>query len=170
MATYRNASNELLPIVSDLVAQYHGNLHDAGVTFEVLYAHADRDAKTGEPKGPAITSQRVGVPAKVRIMPLGDRVAGSADVRIIVDGDEWEKWAEPHQRACIDRELTRLELQIDEDGAVKLDDACRPKLRLIAPDFLAEGFVSVVERYKGDAAEAIELHKAGKAIEHVVRA
>lgn len=95
--------------------------------------------------------------AIVSIIPYKQRVDKRADAEIIIDALVWDGLTEPQQRALLDHEITHLEVQKDEHGFVKTDDAGRPKLKLRLHDWQIGGFRSIAERY-GD--EALEVRHA----------
>ena len=154
MATYTQAPPEIRARLMSLAQSYHRELIEAEVTFSVLMAAAQRDEHTGEPKGPALTKAG-GWPAlaKVRIVSLRDRVAGIADVQILLDGDQWEEHSPERMDAILDHELEHIEVQRDDEGQIKADDCGRPKLRLKLHDWELGGFDAIVERHQEIAVE-----------------
>lgn len=102
-----------------------------------------------------------GVPAaaKVSIVPYKQRVDKRRDVEFLIDADHWDNATEPQQRAMLDRCITYIELDKDDLGAVKTDDASRPKLALKICDWNLSGFRSIAERYGDDAPEVVEARK-----------
>lgn len=155
MATYTTAGNGITGEVANLIRKHHRELHDAEATYSVLFAHAERDKQTGEPKGPALkTSTGWPALAKVRVVSLRDRVAGLPDFQIILDGDQWEELQDETQAAILDHELEHVEVRRDDDGKIKSDDCGRPKLRLRPHDFEVAGFDIIVERHRENAVEA----------------
>lgn len=163
MATYTQAGPEVRTRLMSLAASYHRELIEAEVTFSVLMAAAQRDDRTGEPKGPALT-RAGGWPAlaKVRIVSLRDRVAGVADVQILLDGDQWDEHSPERQDAILDHELEHIEVQRDDDGHIKSDDCGRPKLRIKLHDFELGGFDVIIERHQE---HAVELESARQLLE-----
>jgi len=125
----------------------------ADVNIVVLAAYASRD-KDDEPRGEAIGSIARPVLGKIRITSLEDRVAGNADVRLLLHGDRWGQLSSAMQRAVIDDCLTMIEV-LQEDGAPKRDDAGRPKLRKRDFDFVHSGFHDVAKRH---GASSVEVH------------
>lgn len=162
MATYVAPDPEVIAVMRRQMEAHHTDLVEAGVTVGVLMAHAARDKQTGEPKGPAIKHAGYPALALVSVVSLKDRVAGLPDARIIVDGDRWEELTAEQRDAVFDHELEHLLLIRDESGAIQLDDAFRPRLKLRPHDFQMGAFVSVIQRHKGAAIEAqsfAEMHR-----------
>ena len=154
MATYRKADLLAFELIKELIAAHHPELEEAGVRVGCLFAFAPTDEKTGEPKGPALKHHGNPAAALVKIVSHKDRVAGMPDAVICVDGLAWEKdWNEQRRRAVLDHELTHLEVARDEDGAIKLDDCHRPRLKMRPDDWALTGFESIAKRYKEAAIE-----------------
>lgn len=152
MPTHRNVTDAIGPVVTDLIDRDFPELRDAGVTVEILAAHAGRD-KEGEPKGPSIKLHGYPCWAVVSIRSQKDRVAGSADARIVIDGDRWDDADERRQTAILAHELTHLDVVKDDDGNIVLDDCHRPKLRMRLHDWHLGGFEAIAEKYGADAVE-----------------
>lgn len=154
MATYRKADKPVQSMAAELIRDCHPDLAEAGVTVQVLFAAAPRNAE-GEPQGPAIKATH-GYPAagKAKINSQKDRVGGLADATILVDGDRWDEWTEAEQRALLDHELQHFELRRDDEGAPLLDDCHRPKLKYRMHDFELGGFAAILRRHGELALEA----------------
>lgn len=60
------------------------------------------------------------------------------------------------KQALVDRQLHAIDVQFEEEGAVKLDDCFRPKLKIKVPDFLVSGYVAIAQRYGEDSQEVRE--------------
>lgn len=154
MATYRLADPEVSELIKRLIGKHHRDLAEAGVRVGARLAFATVDENTGEPKGPALKHHGYPAGAIVRIVSHRDRVAGMPDAMIDLDGEAWENdWDDDRKAAVIDHELTHLEVQYDEDGAVKLDDCHRPKLKMRLHDWELGGFAEIAKRYKEAALE-----------------
>ncbi len=154
MATYRNADAGDIALLAEMQSTHHRDLVEAGVTVGLLAAHAPRDKNTGEPKGQALSLHGYPCWATVKINSLRDRVEGKADATVTIDGDRWCELETPEQRAVLDHELTHLEVVHDADGAIALDDALRPKLKMRLHDVQLGGFYSIIDRHKMAAIEA----------------
>jgi hypothetical protein len=144
--TYEKAPPKVVKVVEKLSRTYHSPLTEAGVTVDVLFAHATTD-DNGDPTGPAIKHHGYEVAGLARIVNLKDRTKGMADAEIVLDGDRWEEWSEETQAALIDHELTHFELSTDKDGHVKRDDLDRPKLRIRKHDRQFGWFDEIVRRH-----------------------
>jgi len=156
MATFRNADQDAIDLIEQLIGRHHADLQAAGVTVGALFAFAPTDKETGEPKGPALKKYGMPAVASVRVVNQKDRVAGLPDAQILVDGEAWKDWSEDRQAAVIDRQLLHLEVKRDEDGQVKLDDCFRPKLKLRPPDWLVSGFETIARRHGEASLEVME--------------
>lgn len=146
MPIYRKASAEVGQIVEAMIEKYHGELQDAEVNVECLFAYATKD-KNGDPVGPAVLLGGYQCAAVVRVLNLKDRTAGRGDCEIVIDGDRWDTWGDDEKAALIDHELEHLELKTDKDGGVIRDDLGRPKLRLRKHDYQFGWFDSIARRH-----------------------
>lgn len=161
MPTYRTVEGDVEKLMIGVMKKYHGDLMDAGVTVGLLYAHAKRD-KNDEPKGPALKWAGSAAAAVVKINSLKDRVQGEPDATVVIDGDRWPEWSEKRRVALLDHEIFHLELQRDDEGAIKLDDASRPKLRLRPHDLQLGTFDIISERHREHAIDTEMLATASK--------
>jgi hypothetical protein len=152
------ADSSINDIVGWIAVRHHSGLHDASVTVECLMAFAAVDAK-GEPRGHAIKHHGYPALAKIRVLPLKDRVAGRADAEMLIDGKAWDDMEPDRREALIDGQLERLEIQLDKEGAIKSDDIGRPKLKLKQADWHLEGFAAVAQRH-GEASAEVQHAKA----------
>jgi hypothetical protein len=78
--TYETAPKAVTDLLADLVALYHPEQAEAGVTYLVLLAHAPRDDE-GDPQGAALKHGGYPCAGLVKINSLKERVAGLAAVR-----------------------------------------------------------------------------------------
>jgi hypothetical protein len=152
MTTYLAADDDSLRLLAEARAKYHPVLDEVGVTVSLVMAIAAVD-KEGNKTGPAIKVRGLPAYARVRIRKHLDRVQGSADAEIVLDGDEWTFFSRERKLAVLDRELTRLELVIDDEGKPAVDDGGRPVLRFRQYDFEVSGFHEVLERHGAASTE-----------------
>jgi Putative phage metallopeptidase len=151
---YDRVPETVMKRITKAMHDYHGELEAAGVTLQVLWAFKYNIDGESEP---AMKVHGQVALAKTSVTSLPDRVRGIPDAKIVIDREfGWLRLSETRQTALIDHELTHLRLALDQDGAVKLDDAGRPKLRLRHHDWELTGFAEVAERH-GEA--AIEVHE-----------
>ncbi len=90
------------------------------------------------------------------IIPLLQRVDKRADAQILICLKSWESLTDNQRRALIDRAITSLQVEKDENGFIITDDAGRPKLSLRLPDYRMSGFRSIAKRYGADAIEVMD--------------
>lgn len=155
MPHYQKGNDGHRRLLAQVVERYHGGLHDAGVTFDILVAFATKD-EAGDPVGPALSHGGYAALATVRINPLKSRVLGQADALITLDGDRWDEYSERQQQAILDHEVTHLELATEEGetGTIVLrDDIDRPKLRMRRHDHQFGWFDDVVRRHGRNSIE-----------------
>jgi hypothetical protein len=161
--TRDDAEEEARPIVDAVVKQYHPELNEIGVTIELLFAHAIRDERTGEPKGPALKYHGYPALAVFKVNSQRDRVAGLADCRITFDADRWGDLDDRERRALVAHELYHAEIMIDPDsseGAPLLDACNRPKIKVRQHDFEIGAFTTIIQRFGGAAPEKAAMKDA----------
>lgn len=150
MATrFEKADEDVMAIIRRMLALYHQPLDLCEVSVECLMAFTIEDETTPAQK-PPLSVGGYPVAAKIKIMALADRTAGSADARIIVDGDNWEILSDEERDALIDGTLEQVELSTKiEDGhtIVQKDDLDRPKLKKRRFDHCHGWFDSIVRRH-----------------------
>lgn len=152
MATYTTPTDDQERLLVEVMQTYHQRLVGVGVTIGMLVAYAPVD-KEGNPTGSALKVRGVPALAKVRIVPLPQRVAGLCDAEITIDGDRWTFLSREERLAVLDHELTHLDVQADGDDVVR-DDHGRPKLKMRPHDHEFGWFDEVAERHKGNSIEA----------------
>jgi len=146
MPRYELAKAQTVSAVDRVMKTYHGRLSDVGVTCDTLLAFANTDVN-GDPNGCAIKLHGRECNAKIRIVSTKDRVAGRADVEMIIDGDKLDLWSEEELDALIDHELTHLELCVNSKGGLQRDDHDRPKLKIRLHDREFGWFDEVARRH-----------------------
>ena len=151
--TYELATPDTVALLHMVREKHHEKRGLDAVRFGVLLAHGPVD-KYGIKSGPAIKGH-AGAPAaaKVKSVPLKDRVTKEYDVEMILDGDEWPKLTESQQIAILDHELTHICLGNGTDDL--------PKIKMREEDFIAWGFWEVIKRHGAAAME----HRALKRLE-----
>lgn len=140
--------------LGQILGRFHQGLLKAQVRFELLFASNGDE--------PALRVGKLPTSIKVKVMPLVDRVAGYADVRILLDQRDWDSLCIESQEALLDHGLTSLHLIMDEEQRHHLvDDIGRPKLRCqlgeIAP---GQGFTDVIARHGPNAIEYVNMVRA----------
>ena len=127
-AIYEKAGPEVMKVIKAVLRQHHRELAEVEVKVGVLMATAGKDEQ-GRPLAPAVKLHGVECAATVKVVSYKDRVAGKDDAEIIIDADKWAERSDPERVALVDHELNHLEVQRDEEGNPKSDDAGRPKLK-----------------------------------------
>ncbi len=158
MASFKKAPKEVVEMVNSILCEFetHKPILDAHVKIEILMAYADRD-DNGEIKGQALTLHGVRALGICKIMAAEHRAAGSADARILVDGDWWESVDEPEQRALIDHECHHVALKTKKiGGPAEFDDQGRPKLRIRPHDQQIGWFKLIAARHGAASQEQIQ--------------
>ena len=153
---YERAETAIQLQAHDLLMEHHPDLHAAGVTIEVIFGYASRNAD----------DEQVGHAYKVRQRPVSstssktkliDRVLGAADIRIELDGDQWESLHVDQQAAIIDRELQSFVVAKDAEDGLILDSHGRPKLKRRLPDFEVSIYTEITKRHREASVEVISM-------------
>lgn len=148
MATLTIPRSDVSDLVTQVMAEYHADLDNAGVTVGLLAQWpSEGETDADDPGGSCLKLHGYPCAAVVKITPYRQRVQGVADAVITLDGGTWKGLARAEKVALIDHELTHLELARDEDGHVKTDDAGRPKLKMRLHDVQAGWFVDIARRH-----------------------
>jgi len=141
--------------------QHHSfkELIEADVTIKTMMAEA-----SGKSKKSALQLHGYPCAAIIKITPYEQRVKGAKDCSLHVDSDWWEEHdSEPERLALLEHELTHLNVVRDKKtGAIKYDNANRPKLRMRLHDMTVGGFTEIAQRHGLNALESqhyIDLHK-----------
>lgn len=146
--TYEKAT-EAQPYLDSMLNKYHRNLKEEGVTFDLVFAYAEKD-ENGDPKGPAVKHGGYAAAATVRIIGLKDRAKGMADAEILIDGDNWDDLNKSRREALIDHELEHLTL------VGKRDDLSRPRLKMRMHDHQFGWFDIVAKRHGENSYEVTQ--------------
>jgi hypothetical protein len=164
------ADQDVLDLLDDVMRDRHRPLFDAGVKVGVVMAVSDT--------ADAVTHAGHSCYAKIKVVPLIDRLTKGFDAQLLIDLRKWRDELRHRQRiALLDHELSHLELAeyayapvLDGDNrptgeqeivGVERDDLDRPKLRLVKGDVNAgDGFARVIERNGEDALEWLNYTKA----------
>lgn len=149
-----------------IVEKYHGGLHKAGVTFEVLMASPTVN-KNGESSGPPLKKNGFPVLALVKITSLADRTAGMPDAMLQLDAEAWKDMKMPRKDALLDHMMTYLTVKTDKDDATVTDDQDRPKLQRRKHDREVGWFDEVVRRHQFEAPEYQQFDSIAKAMQQL---
>jgi hypothetical protein len=133
----------------------HHPLLNAGVTIDFVFAFAEVDDKTGEPKGDALKYRGQKALGMAQIVKLEDRALGQADAKIKIDGDWWKEADEDERRALLDHELYHFALKKSRRGPT-VDDHGRPLLRIREHDVEFGWFAVVAARHGQSAQERVQ--------------
>jgi len=155
---YEKAGVDVMKLARSVMKQYHRELVEVELKVSVLMATAPKD-EHGKPLAQAVKLHGVPCAAVARIIPYKDRVAGREDAEIVIDADQWETASDPKREALLDHELHHFEVQRDEEGNPKSDDAGRPKLKMRHHDH-DFGWFDVIARRHGVASYEVEQARA----------
>ena len=166
MAIFEKAKDGVNVQVGKIVEKYHGDLHKAGVTFEVLMASPTTN-QNGESSGPPLKKNGYPVAALIKIVGLADRTAGMADVMLQLDAEQWKDMKMPRKDALLDHMLTYLNVKQDKDGATVTDDLGRPRLQRRKHDREVGWFDEVVRRHQFEAPEFLQFDSIAKTMQQM---
>lgn len=136
----------------------HPNLTEEGRTgklvVELLTVDPARD-KTGHQACETLTVHGAAALARVRVMGARERVTTGHDAEIELALPHWLEASEKQKLAILDHELTHLEIVRDRDGEPRYDVNGHVRLRLRRHDYIAAGFLEVVQRHRHDSPEVL---------------
>lgn len=142
-------------LLGSVMKQHHTELHKAGVLVGILLANAADEGT------PAIKHAGYPATAKIKIVPLKDRLTKNFDAELLIDEKEWDSLSDESKTALIDHELCHLSVVLGKNRKAKRDDIGRPKLKLVPGDWnVGDGFEAVVRRHGQDALEYQSVRKA----------
>jgi hypothetical protein len=147
--TFSLADDRATEMLAEIMEKYHQCLFGQEVKVGLIMARSITGHAIKVGGYPAI--------AKVKVVPLADRLTKGYDAEIQVDQWWWEsdKLPDERRRAVLDHELCHLKLARDESGHPKRDDLGRPKLKLVRGDWNGgDGFACIIERHGNHAQES----------------
>jgi hypothetical protein len=149
MPSFQRCDPSVVALAAVLIGEFHEHLQARGVAIDYLFAYADRDPKTGEQKGDAITVRGRRSLGRASLNGPKERARGLGDALILLDGDWWQTVDDPERRAVLDHELTHF--AVPEE--VVRDKQGRPKLVLREHDVEVGWFREVARRHGSHSAE-----------------
>lgn len=149
MPQFDIAPESLNETVQTLITANHPDLVEANATVDTIFAFDD---KGGFP----VKTNGYPSAANIKISNLKSRVKGAADAEICIDRDAFNAMTVGQQNALLDRELLRLIVVRDKEGAVKTDDSERPKLRIKKFDYMLGWFKEIAVRHGADSPEVYQ--------------
>lgn len=147
--TFMKDTGAVREILESVEEQCHQRLRDVHVTYDILLAYADPDAKK---PAPPVSFGGYPAAATVRINGLKQRAQGLADVLLTIDGDGWGCLTSEEKRALLDHELTHLAIAT-KGLEVAYDDLGRVRLKCRKHDWQIGGFDEIVSRHREHALE-----------------
>lgn len=148
---YEVCGEDVKELVRRMADKFHPDVIESEVSVECIFCDAGVD-EHGEPK-PAVKLRGVPCAAVIKRTTVEQRTQGMSDATIIIDKRRWEELTDPERAALIDHELEHIDVQREEDGAVKADSAGRPVIKLKLHDWECAGFRVIAERHKDAALE-----------------
>lgn len=139
-------------MVNRILEKWHPDVAKTRPWISVIFASND--------EGPDLKLHGYPCAAVIKQNSYKDRVAGKADVDILVSREWWDDNPTDEAReALLDRELCHLEVKLDKNGEVVTDDLDRPRFTMRLHDFEFGGFYEVIRRHKQLAVEAQQMVK-----------
>lgn len=149
MPSFDITSPQIAETITKLIEANHPELVEANATVDSIFAFDD---KGGFP----VKTNGYPSAANIKISNLKSRVKGAADAEIILDREAFNAMSATQQEALIDRELYKLLVVLDKEGAVKTDDSGRPKLKIKKFDYMLGWFKEIAQRYGQDSPEVYQ--------------
>lgn len=149
MPSFDITSPEINETVQKLITANHPELVEANATVDTIFAFDD---KGGFP----VKTNGYPSAANIKISNLKSRVKGAMDAEIVIDKAAYDSMTDLQREALLDRELYKLIVVRDKEGAVKTDDSERPKLRLKKFDYCLGWFKEIAIRHGQNSPEVYQ--------------
>jgi Putative phage metallopeptidase len=147
MKTYQKCPSAVLELAEAVLKKHLPDLHQAGLTYDLLFVDADGD---GHPL------MHGGYPAQavVRRISLKDRAAGRADAEIVIDRVNYEALSARQREALLYHEFYHLELKFEgKTKIVQRDDLGHPLFKMRKHDWQFGWFDSAARIFGEDSFE-----------------
>jgi hypothetical protein len=155
--TYEDASNDIMVLTEELIEQHYLKLSKSGAVVGVIMVYGPEDEE-GNVQSSPLKELGTFTPAKARVINTKDRLRNSWDVEILIDGDYFDEVGDETKKSIIDDILSRIELQYDKKGIMKVDEFDRPRIRIKPPEIVFTANVDTISRY-GNNSHAIKTYK-----------
>ncbi len=149
MPNFDITNPEINDTIQSLITANHPDLVEGNVTVDTIFAFDD---KGGFP----VKTNGYPSAANIKISNLRSRVKGAADAEICIDRDAFNSMNADQQAALLDRELFRLMVKRDKEGAVKVDDAERACLKIKKFDYSLGWFKEIAVRHGQNSPEVYQ--------------
>lgn len=113
----------------------------------VVFHHAAVN-EHGIKTGPGLSKGGHEVAWTAKVTSPDERLTGSPDLRVKLNGDLWDEMEVPQRDALLDEVLYAITIVRDPDSDLPLtDDALRPRIRLKPFDIYVQGYETIVRRH-----------------------
>lgn len=164
---FEAATNEVGPMLTEVVERYHPHLQDLEVRVGIMFAIGmDKEDQVV----PCLKKNRVFTPGQIHLITGKNRVFNPNDCEILLDKCFWDGSADATRKALLDHELEHVKPQTDRHGMVQHDDHNRVKLQLIPDDFTINGFLAVVRRHGPAAVESGSVQGVASQVNEILSA
>jgi hypothetical protein len=148
--TYCEANNTVISLMGGVIDEFFPDIRRCEPELAISVLMADNEDNPGG----ALKKYGAGVVAMIKRSSKEDKAENGPDLRILIDADRWRGSSERRQRAILAHELRHVEIQWEPGGRVPQADAYgRPKIKLVADDWVLTGFEDVAEWFGEDAVE-----------------
>lgn len=142
------APREVSEMLAELCQKNYPDLDQLNLRIGCVFATAATNDE-GIATGPGLTKGGYEVPWVAKVTSPDQRLTGSPDVVLKLNGDKWGDWGPAQQEAVLDEFLYALEVIEDrETQGPATDDAGRVRLKLKKFDIYITGFERIVHRHK----------------------
>lgn len=148
--TYDPADKAVIDLASMVMKRHEPELHQAGVTFQILFAR-------NSDHGPSVKLHGYPCAATIKINSYKDRVKGMPDCTITIDEREWLDANARRRESLLYHEFHHLELVYTRPTkkrpgkSIKKDDAGRPRLKMRLHDHQVGIFTEVIDQFGADS-------------------
>lgn len=141
------ANKDFYDHLATLCEEMRPDVHEIKLKIGVVFCHAATNEE-GVKTGPGLTKGGYEVAWTAKVTSPEERLTGSPDLRVKLNGDRWEEWSDARRESVLDEILHAITIIRDPDSDAPLtDDASRPRIRLKHFDIHVTGFEAIVRRH-----------------------
>lgn len=148
MTIYEIAPTEANELAQSIIKEHYPELEEAALTIDFLMAFNNKTFPVKAGGYPAL--------ACIKNMNLMNRVKGSADVQITIDGEAWKSLSPRQKEALLSHEIHHVIIKRDKENNIKRDDIDRPLIKMKKHDYQMGWFRDIALRYGEDSPEVYQ--------------
>lgn len=160
---YDTAPKDVLDLFKSVIERYHPEKAKVRVGI-LMVTSVDKE---GNPDGGwPLKWSGYAASAKVKIVPMRDRIFKNIDVEIHLDAHTWRAINEQQQTSILDHEMEHV--MIMEDPEEEGDTEAKLKLKLKPDDYCIWGFEAIARRHGANSMEVMSARRLRESIGKVL--